>query len=342
MKVSQIPAVIAAFAGTGRVAGFFGAPGMGKTALVHEGAKRIGQDVCVHELHLASLSEVDIRGYLIPDGDHSRFTAPPFWDAVTSCPHGILFLDEFPQAPPEVQKAVAPLLLDHRIGEYELPEGWMVVVAGNRLEDNAGANSILSHVLNRISYMEVEPDVEAWIAWAAQANVDPLAIAFATLRSVSMFDPRPPAADTPWATPRSVHALSDVSKSYPDGLVGMLGDEVGREIAAGFIGTGARQEFVALRAMLESLPDFEAIIANPKKIALPDDPEKKYVAMTMCAMRADRENMDKIVDWMLRFDANFTLIGVVMLVNRLPAAAKLLSKWISDNARLLGEFRPYL
>jgi len=45
-------------------------------------------------------------------------------------------LDELNASSAEVQKAFNSLILDRRIGEYELPEGSVVIGAGNRSTDN--------------------------------------------------------------------------------------------------------------------------------------------------------------------------------------------------------------
>src|ERR1700754_676626 len=175
ISVTQIPRLIGAFYGSGRTVYLRGQPGCGKTDLVHDGARQItaayremnveNPELAVYELHLASMSEVDIRGYLIPnDNGEATFTRPVFANFVAKHPRGILFLDEFAQAPHEVQKAVAPLLLNGTIGEYKLPPEWMVVAAGNREDDNAGVNNMLSHVIKRISIVDVEPpEVDDWI-----------------------------------------------------------------------------------------------------------------------------------------------------------------------------------
>lgn len=345
MKISQIPALVEAFYKARRVTGFFGAPGIGKTMLVRQGAeglsKQLQAPVPVVELHLASMSEVDVRGFLVPVGQESLFTSPPFWREVQRSPRGILFLDEFPQAPHEVQKAVAPLLLDRCVGEYKLPDGWGVVVAGNRLSDNAGANSLLSHVLNRMAYVEVEPEPEAWIAWAASRSFDPVLLAFAKLRPAVVFSNEPPADDTPWCSPRSLHAVDDLARVY-GGVEAMLASESGRAATVGLIGGAGAAELTAIVSTAKLLPDYEAIIADPDGIALPEKADQKYVALTMLAMRCTDKTAKAAMRYMERFDPNFALIGIVMLVQRLPQAAVHAAKWVTANRDMLGGYRQYL
>jgi ABC-type iron transport system FetAB ATPase subunit len=47
---------------------------------------------------------------------------------------GILFLDEVNRAQDDVTQAIFQLVLDRRIGQYILPEGWSIVCAGNFME----------------------------------------------------------------------------------------------------------------------------------------------------------------------------------------------------------------
>jgi MoxR-like ATPase len=61
-----------------------------------------------------------------------------------------LFLDELNASSAEVQKAFYSLILDRRIGEYELPAGSVVIGAGNRATDNGLARPMASALLNRL------------------------------------------------------------------------------------------------------------------------------------------------------------------------------------------------
>jgi MoxR-like ATPase len=62
---------------------------------------------------------------------------------------GILFLDELNAAPPLVQAACYQLVLDRRLGEYRLPDGWSIVAAGNRETARAITHRMPSVLANR-------------------------------------------------------------------------------------------------------------------------------------------------------------------------------------------------
>ena len=69
-----------------------------------------------------------------------------------------LFLDELNACSQEVQKAFYPLILERRIGEYRLPEGSIVVGAGNRSHDSAITRSMSSTLLNQMFHVELWAD----------------------------------------------------------------------------------------------------------------------------------------------------------------------------------------
>src|SRR4029079_2985244 len=77
----------------------------------------------------------------------SRF-APP--ESIARVEPYCLFLDELNSPSPDVQKAFYSLILDRRIGAYELPAGSIVIGAGNRSSDNALARPMASALVNRL------------------------------------------------------------------------------------------------------------------------------------------------------------------------------------------------
>jgi hypothetical protein len=76
--------------------------------------------------------------------------------------HGVMLLDEFDQADPEVRKALAPLLDEGRITTHHLPLGWMVWAASNRAKDASGVGRGLAFLTNRVTNIELDRDPEAF------------------------------------------------------------------------------------------------------------------------------------------------------------------------------------
>lgn len=350
-SASSIASLIPIFFYAKRVPFFVGKPGIAKTAMVREGAKQLaatlGKPVEVRELHLASMSEVDVRGYLIPSGERAIFTQPEFWASVERSEYGILFLDEFPQATHEVQKAVAPLLLEGRVGEYQLPPGWMVVCAGNGIDDSAGANSLLSHVLGRLVYLPVEaPDVDEWVAWAVKQGLPHELIAMAKLRPDVVFNADiPNAPDTPYCNPRTMHALGDVANAYPGGLVEMMGTPGGIALAAGAVGEGAAAEIAGLVRTTLRLPSFESVMKDPESAPVPSDLAEAYAMVMLVAVRANPEDhKDAAPAYLTRFPVNIALTGIVALLRKEKGFlhSKTFASWVASNREMVSKFQKYI
>lgn len=79
---------------------------------------------------------------------------------------GILFLDEMNSAPPQTQAALYQLVLDRRVGDYELPHGWHIVAAGNRTNDRGVVHRMPDPLVDRFFHVDFEHDLEDWCTWA--------------------------------------------------------------------------------------------------------------------------------------------------------------------------------
>ena len=107
----------------------WGAPGIGKSALVEQFAHSVGMP-CVSLLG-SQLAPEDIIGVPRIEDGVSRFCPPA--QIARKEPY-CLFLDELNACSQEVQKAFYSLINDRRIGEYYLPQGSVVIGAGALLQ----------------------------------------------------------------------------------------------------------------------------------------------------------------------------------------------------------------
>ena len=188
----------------------WGAPGIGKSSLVRQFATSLGLD-CVSLLG-TQLAPEDLIGVpRIVDG-RSRFAPPE--DIARDAPY-VLFLDELNAAAPDVQKAFYSLILDRRIGSYELPAGSVVIGAGNRATDQALARPMASALVNRLVHVHLRASATDWLAWAAGNDVHPWVLDYLTQRPDHLWS-APPKTEEPFSTPRSWHMLSDILHSYGD------------------------------------------------------------------------------------------------------------------------------
>ena len=137
----------------------WGPPGVGKSALVRDFAASVGLP-CVSLLG-SQLEPEDIIGVPQIVNGRSRFCPPTL---IARDEPYCLFLDELNACSQEVQKAFYSLILDRRVGEFQLLAGSIVIGAGNRAEDAAITRPLSSALINRLIHVQ-------WAYVMAQAQL---------------------------------------------------------------------------------------------------------------------------------------------------------------------------
>ena len=99
----------------------WGPPGIGKSSIVSESCE--SNKLSFIDLRLSQLAPTDLRGLPVPRENNCAWLSPEFLPTEGK---GVLFLDEINLAPPAMQGVAQQLILDRRVGSYELPDGWFV------------------------------------------------------------------------------------------------------------------------------------------------------------------------------------------------------------------------
>lgn len=188
----------------------WGAPGIGKSSLVEKFADEVGLP-CVSLLG-SQLAPEDLIGVPQIIEGKSRFCPPRM--IAREEPY-CLFLDELNACSHEVQKAFYSLILNKRVGEYTMPEGSIVVGAGNRAEDSAIVKPMSSALINRMFHIELCASHRDWLEWAREADIHRWVIEYIQNRPDHLHQ-KPPKHEGPFSSPRSWHMLSDALKAYRD------------------------------------------------------------------------------------------------------------------------------
>ena len=241
----------------------WGAPGIGKSAIVQEFANSLGLE-CVSLLG-SQLAPEDIIGVpQIKDG-FSQFCPPRI--IARNEPY-VLFLDELNACTSEVQKAFYSLIHERRIGEYHLPDGSIVIGAGNRAQDNAITRPMSSALVNRMFHVELTASPRLWLEWAAQNGIHPYVYDYITSRPDHLWS-KPPKSEEPFSTPRSWHMLSDAIHSYgPD-----ISEDSLRILAAGSLSPQHATQFLAYIRQVRSQYALDKILSGEQ--SWPDKPEER-------------------------------------------------------------------
>jgi MoxR-like ATPase len=245
----------------------WGPPGIGKSSIVAQTAAR--HEMGFIDLRLSQLAPTDLRGLPVAEDGRSRWYPPEF------LPHerdsrGVLFLDELNLAPPAMQGMAQQLILDRRVGNYEVPQGWYLWAAGNRKEDRAAVFDMPAPLANRFLHLEVEADLEDFKRYALRRGLHEQVIAFLAFRPALLhrLDPQQPA----WPSPRSWEMASRLHAAGLD--------------VSPAIGAGATAEFAGYLAVYRDLPDLERILAGDgARLPFPEEPSARYATTVGLAAR---------------------------------------------------------
>lgn len=234
----------------------WGAPGIGKSSVVKAVAD--SNDMEMVDLRLNQLAPTDIRGLPYVDEENvARFASPSF---LPRSGKGILFLDEINLAVPAVMSTALQLVLDRKVGDYVVPDGWFIVAAGNRTEDRAAVSQMPAPLTNRFLHFTVECDLDSWKSYALNNGVREEIVSFLNFRPnlLHNFDKNAIA----WPSPRTWDYASDLLK-------------IGMPVSPA-IGEGAAAEFNAFIKLYSRLPDVEKVLNGDMTVKVPKEPSMMY------------------------------------------------------------------
>lgn len=295
----------------------WGPPGVGKSQMVAQVAEKHG--VPVIDIRLSQMEPSDLRGIPFRKEETVEWAVPALLpNAQRHGPQGILFLDEITSAPPSVSAAAYQLILDRKLGEYEVPKGWAIFAAGNRQGDRGVTYTMPAPLANRLSHFEVETHLDDWVAWAWTNDIDERLIGFLRFRPDLLFDFDPAHNPVAFPSPRSwefAHRGLQKFGNQPDLLLGTL---------QACVGPAAGIELHAFINSLDKMPDLDAILAG-KEMPVPDEIDLQYAvaaALVGRAIRArDDESASEIIGNILEYANRFPQKEMgVMLVSDLHRA----------------------
>ena len=125
---------------------------------------------------------------------------------------GILFIDEINC----VSETLAPTMLQFlqckMFGNQKVPDGWIIVAAGNPPEYNKSVREFDIVTMDRIRRIDVEPDLPVWKEYAKQADIHPAILSFLTAKPQYFYQVETTVDGKIFATPRGWEDLSGFLK----------------------------------------------------------------------------------------------------------------------------------
>jgi len=273
----------------------WGPPGIGKSSIISQIAREKG--IACIDLRLSLLDPTDLRG--IPFFDAANQTA--IWAPASFLPdgsikEGILFLDELNTAAPMVQASAYQLILDRKIGEYKLPDGWAIVAAGNRESDKGVVFRMAAPLANRFIHLDMEVNVDDWRNWAISSNIDLSIISFISYRPDALFTFNTHSDSKAFATPRTWAYVNEILLSIPedDLLMPLISGAIGEELAASFLG---------FKSVVKDLPDMNAIFEGTTT-ETPTDTSALHILCTALTLKVNDETRTKELDNLVTYSLN--------------------------------------
>ena len=244
----------------------WGPPGIGKSAIVSMVAKEKKIDLI--DLRISQLAPTDLRGLPVPEDNKAKWYPPEF---LPTSGKGILFLDEINMAPPAIQGIAQQLILDRKVGSYQVPDGWFIWGAGNRKEDFAAVFDMPAPLANRFIHLEATTTLKDFKAYAIKNNFNDQIISFLNFR------------------PSLLHKLNKDSPAWPSPrsweIANML---LSAKLAIDpAVGDSAAAEFRSFIKIYKTLPDIEPILNGNFKAKFPEDLSAKYALTCALALRSE-------------------------------------------------------
>lgn len=219
-----------------------GAPGIGKSAIMEQIAGELGIALVSYSmthhtrqsaLGLPFIKEKDYGGHKV---DVSEYTMSEIIASIyetikeSGISEGILFLDEINCVSETLYPSMLQFLQFKVFGRHRVPEGWVVVTAGNPPQYNRSVKEFDVVTLDRLKVIEVEEDYEVWKKYAKDRNIHNAILGFLDGDTESFYHIETSALGTYYVTARGWEDLSDIIYMYEES-----GDKVDEELISQYI-----------------------------------------------------------------------------------------------------------
>ena len=315
VKISEAKTLITRAFKKKRPVFLWGPPGIGKSELV-QGIGDSGElgSTLVIDMRLALFEPTDLRGYPVPDVKSGvmKWLPPanlPSKEVAAQYDTVIVFLDEMNSAAPSVQAAGYQLILNRRIGQYELPDNVVMIAAGNRETDKGVTYRMPKPLENRFVHFELRVDFQDWLNWAVQHDIDADVVGYLSFAKNDLYNFDPQSSSRGFATPRAWTFTSELIEDADD-----LGDGLQTDLVAGCVGEGVAVKFMAHRKIAGDLPDPVAVLDGKVKTMQSTEISAKYaLATSMCYELRDRNIAGEKSGKMDKYHKSFSnMLGFMM------------------------------
>lgn len=225
-----------------------GAPGIGKTQIMEQVAVACGIGLVAYTithhtrqsaigLPFISHKEYGGRDYAVTEYTMSEIVASIYNKIEeTGLKEGILFIDEINCVSETLAPAMLQFLQCKTFGNHAIPQGWIIVAAGNPPEYNKSVREFDVVTMDRLKKIDVEPDFQVWKEYALQENVHPAILSYLGLRTGNFYKMETTVDGKQFATPRGWEDLSRMIAVY---------EQLGKTVTADVVSQYIQHEKIA-------------------------------------------------------------------------------------------------
>ncbi len=219
-----------------------GPPGIGKTQIMEQIARELKIGLVAYTIThhtrqsavgLPFIKEEEFNGekYSVTEYTMSEIIASVYSKIRDSgLEEGILFIDEINC----VSETLAPVMLQFlqckTFGNKKVPEGWIIVAAGNPPEYNKSVHEFDMVTLDRVRKIEVNAEYSVWREYARENRINPAILSYLELRPQNFYKAEADVDGIQFVTARGWEDLSCLLKAYNE-----LGTDIDEEIIYEFV-----------------------------------------------------------------------------------------------------------
>ena len=205
-----------------------GPPGIGKTQIMEQISREMGIGLVAYTItHHTRQSAVGLpfirekeyggRTYSVTEYTMSEIIASVYEKMEqTGIPEGVLFIDEINCVSETLAPAMLQFLQAKTFGNQKLPEGWIIVAAGNPPEYNKSVRDFDVVTLDRLKKIDVEADFSVWKEYAYRQEIHPAVISYLEMRRENFSRIENTVDGRQFATARGWEDLSELIRVYED------------------------------------------------------------------------------------------------------------------------------
>lgn len=205
-----------------------GPPGIGKTAIIEQAADAcqvglVAYTITHHTRQSAiGLPHIVSRRYQGQEYSITEYTLSEIIASVYECMErtgkreGILFLDEINCVSETLAPTMLQFLQNKTFGSHRVPEGWVIVAAGNPPEYNKSVREFDIVTLDRVRKIEIQADCGVWLEYALERGIHHSVLSYLSLKKDRFYQVENSADGKFFVTARGWEDLSELIKSYEE------------------------------------------------------------------------------------------------------------------------------